>query len=62
MTRQARVFFIVNQNSSIDLAGGNPGATIDPSHLVFRFSGIDAAGRKMDASGDQISGYSIRAY
>jgi tetratricopeptide (TPR) repeat protein len=62
VTRQARVFFIVNQNSSIDLAGGNAGATIDPSHLVFRFSGIDAAGRKMDASGDQISGYSIRAY
>jgi hypothetical protein len=62
MTRQARVFFIVNQNSSVDLAGGNVGATIDPSHLLFKFSGIDASGRKMDASGDQINGYSIRAY
>ena len=61
-TRQAKVFFILNQNSSIDIANGNSGATIDPSHLVFKFSGIDAAGRKMDTSGDQINGYSIRSY
>ncbi len=61
-TRQAKVFFILNQNSSIDLASGNPGATIDPSHLVFKFSGLDAAGRKMDTTGDQISGYSIRPF
>jgi tetratricopeptide (TPR) repeat protein len=58
-TRTAKVFFILCQNSSIDIANGNFGATIDPRHLVFKFSGIDAAGRKMDTAGDQVDGYSI---
>jgi tetratricopeptide (TPR) repeat protein len=62
LTRQARVFFILNQNSSINFGTGNAGATIDPSHLVFKFSGKDAAGRKMDTTGDQIDGYSIRSF
>ena len=62
LTHQAKVFFILNQNSSIDLLNNNAGATIDPSHLVFKFSGIDAAGRKMDTGGDQISGFSMRSY
>jgi hypothetical protein len=62
VTRQAKVFFILNQNGSIDIGNGNAGATIDPSHLVFKFSGIDASGRQMDTTGDQIDGYSIRAY
>jgi tetratricopeptide (TPR) repeat protein len=62
LTQQARVFFILNQNSSLDFGKGNAGATIDPSHLVFKFSGIDAAGRQMDTTGDQIDGYSIRAF
>ena len=62
VTRQARVVFILNQNSSIDLGKGNAGATIDPSHLVFKFSGVDAAGREMDTTGDQIDGYSISAF
>jgi hypothetical protein len=62
VTRQAKIFFILNQNGSIDIGNGNAGATIDPSHLVFKFSGIDAAGRQMDTTGDQIDGYSIRAY
>jgi tetratricopeptide (TPR) repeat protein len=58
-TRTAKVFFILCQNSSIDIANGNFGATIDPRHLVFKFSGIDAAGRKMDTAADQVDGYSI---
>jgi hypothetical protein len=62
ITHQARVMFILNQNGSIDLLSGNTGATIDPSHLVFKFSGVDAAGRKMDTTGDQIDGYSMRAF
>lgn len=61
-TRQARVIFILNQNGSIDIGNGNSGATIDPMHLVFKFSGLDAAGRQMDSSGDQITGYSMRAF
>jgi tetratricopeptide (TPR) repeat protein len=58
-TRTAKVFFIVCQNNSIDFGSGNRGATIDPSHLVFKFSGKDAAGRQMDTSADQVDGYSI---
>ncbi len=62
LTRQAKVYFILNQNGSVDIGNGNQGATIDPAHLVFKFSGVDAAGRKMDTSGDQIDGWSMRAY
>jgi tetratricopeptide (TPR) repeat protein len=61
-TRQAKVYFFLNQTSGIDILNGNNGATIDPSHLVFKFSGKDAAGRKMDTSADEIDGYSIRAF
>lgn len=61
-TRQAKVFFLLNQNGRIDLMNGNRGATIDPSHLVFKFSGVDAAGRKMDTTGDQVTGYSMKGY
>ncbi|MFZ4855238.1 MAG: tetratricopeptide repeat protein [Desulfuromonadaceae bacterium] len=52
-TREASVIFIMTQNSGID-------ATIDPEHLVFKFSGKDASGRQMDSTGDQIDAYSIR--
>ena len=41
-------------------AAGN--ATIDPSHIVFKFSGIDAAGRQMDTSGDEIDGAALKAF
>ena len=37
-------------------------ATIDPKHLVFSFSGRDAAGRQMDPAADQIDGYSITPF
>jgi tetratricopeptide (TPR) repeat protein len=61
-THQARVFFLVNQGSTIDILNGNNGTTIDPSHLAFKFSGIDKAGRKMSTTRDQITGYSMRSY
>ncbi|OGV73601.1 MAG: hypothetical protein A3B82_02325 [Methylophilales bacterium RIFCSPHIGHO2_02_FULL_57_10] len=50
ITGVAKVTFTVNQNSTAN-------ATIDPSHLVFKFSGKDAFGRSMDPSADEIDGY-----
>jgi tetratricopeptide (TPR) repeat protein len=54
-TNQASLTFTIKQN-----AEGN--ATIDPSHLVFKFSGKDAAGRSMDTSADQIDGSVIKPF
>lgn len=54
-TGQANVTFTVQQNAAAD-------ATIDPSHLVFKFSGKDASGRAMDTAGDQIDGYATKAF
>jgi len=49
VTLQANVTFTIKQNAAKN-------ATIDPSHLVFKFSGKDAAGRSMDTAADQING------
>ena len=54
-TQQASVTFTVQQNENGD-------ATIDPSHLVFKFSGKDADGRQMDTGGDQIDGYAVKPF
>lgn len=54
-TNQASVTFSVQQNENGD-------ATIDPSHLVFTFSGKDADGRAMDTKGDQIDGYAVKPF
>jgi tetratricopeptide (TPR) repeat protein len=59
-TNQASVIFNVKQNSATDIF--NKGATIDPSHLVFKFSGKDAAGRQMDTLADQIDGAALKAF
>ncbi len=67
-TKQASVTFTVTQSSTINLAldaNNQPidkGATIDPSHLVFKFSGKDSSGRLMDTTGDQIDGYASKAF
>jgi Flp pilus assembly protein TadD len=50
--QSAQVHFTLNQNS----AGSG---TIDPSHIVFMFSGKDAYGNAMDPKGDQYSGISL---
>lgn len=54
-SNQATVSFMLNQNSQTD-------ATIDPSHIVFKFSGVDASGSSMDSSSDQIDGNSGTAF
>lgn len=55
VTREATVKFRLSQN-----AAGN--ATIDPSHLVFRFTGKDAQGRSMDVTGDEIDGFALKPF
>ncbi|MBN2706083.1 MAG: tetratricopeptide repeat protein [Deltaproteobacteria bacterium] len=47
----ATVYFELTQNQTAD-------GTIDPSHLVFKFSGTDAYGLKMDPDADEFSGFS----
>lgn len=54
-TQEATLTFSISQN-----AEGN--ATIDPSHLVFKFSGKDASGRSMDTGADEIDGYAAKAF
>ena len=51
LTRTATIAFTVSQNDSAD-------GTIDPSHIVFKFKGEDIHGIKMDADGDEFSGFS----
>lgn len=48
----ARVFFTLRQN-----AEGT--ATLDPSHLIFRFMGLDAYGNAMDPGADQFNAISL---
>jgi tetratricopeptide (TPR) repeat protein len=47
----ADVTFKITQNSAGD-------GTIDPSHIIFRFYGIDAYGKAMDLTADEYSGIS----
>ena len=51
-SQTADVEFRVTQNAS-----GN--GTIDPSHLVFAFHGLDAYGKAMDPAADEYSGISM---
>ncbi|MFN3481262.1 MAG: tetratricopeptide repeat protein, partial [Thermodesulfovibrionales bacterium] len=48
----AMVIFTLKQNSTGD-------GTIDPSHLVFKFSGKDAYGNRMNSEADEYIGLSI---
>lgn len=50
-TKNATIYFRVSQNASAN-------ATIDPRHIVFKFSGIDIYGKTMDTSADEYSGFS----
>jgi tetratricopeptide (TPR) repeat protein len=50
-TNKATVYFRLSQNTTAD-------ATIDPQHIVFKFSGIDTYGKAMDTSADEYSGFS----
>ncbi len=51
----AVVYFRVSQNTAGD-------ALIDPSHLVFKFTGVDAYGRSMDKGGDEYDGHAITPF
>jgi tetratricopeptide (TPR) repeat protein len=53
-TFSADVTFSIAQNSEEN-------GTIDPSHLMFRFYGIDAYGKAMDSTADEYSGMSAIA-
>ncbi|HEY5514551.1 MAG TPA: tetratricopeptide repeat protein [Geomonas sp.] len=48
--QQATVTFLLSQNANGD-------ATIDPSHMVFKFSGTGSTGKAMDPTADQYDGY-----
>jgi tetratricopeptide (TPR) repeat protein len=48
---RATVYFKITQNSDAN-------GTIDPTHLVFKFSGEDKFGLKMDQKADEFSGFS----
>jgi predicted GH43/DUF377 family glycosyl hydrolase len=50
-TKTATVQFRISQNAKGD-------ATIDPKHIVFKFSGIDTYAKAMDTSADEYSGFS----
>lgn len=47
---QVTVYFSISQNSA--LADG----TLDPSHLIFKFSGTDESGNSMDPDADEFMG------
>ena len=51
-TREATITFRLNQNATGD-------AVLDPSHIVFKFSGKDASGREMDITANEIDGYAV---
>jgi tetratricopeptide (TPR) repeat protein len=46
----ATVTFLISQNSTAD-------ATLDPSRIVFKFSGKDVTGKAMDPTSDQFDGF-----
>lgn len=48
---RATVTFSINQNSTAD-------ATIDPAHILFKFSGEDQFGNKMNTDADEYSSFS----
>ncbi len=50
-TSSADVTFSVAQNASAN-------GTIDPSHIMFSFKGLDTYGKTMDTTADQYSGFS----
>ncbi|OGU14025.1 MAG: hypothetical protein A2076_09755 [Geobacteraceae bacterium GWC2_53_11] len=55
LTGEATIKFSLKQNANGD-------AVLDPSHIVFKFSGKDAAGREMDVNANEIDGYSVSSF
>jgi tetratricopeptide (TPR) repeat protein len=48
--QQATITFLLSQNSTKD-------ATIDPAHMVFKFTGKGSTGKAMDPTADEFDGY-----
>jgi hypothetical protein len=55
LTRSATLTFSIAQNATAD-------ATIDTSHLVFKFKGTDSRGVAMDPKGDEFDGFRMEAF
>lgn len=55
LTGEATIKFSLKQNSTGD-------AVLDPSHIVFKFSGKDSSGREMDVNANEIDGYSVSPF
>jgi Tfp pilus assembly protein PilF len=55
LTGEATIKFTLKQNAAGD-------AVIDPSHVVFKFSGKDSSGREMDLNANEINGYSVSSF
>lgn len=55
LTRSATLTFSVAQNATLD-------ATIDTSHLVFKFKGTDSRGVAMDPKGDEYNGFRMESF
>jgi len=54
-TQKATLTFSLTQNANAD-------AIIDPSHLVFKFSGKDMQGHKIDPKADEYDGFAGKAF
>lgn len=55
LTGEATIKFSLKQNNAGD-------AVLDPSHIVFKFSGKDSSGREMDVNANEIDGYSVSPF
>ena len=54
-TQQATLTFAISQ-------GASGKSTLDPSHMVFKFSGTDANGKAMDPNADQYDGFTAKPF
>ena len=55
LTREAKLSFSLTQNSTGD-------GTIDPSHLIFKFKGVDSSGKSMNPLADEFSGFALTPF
>ena len=53
--RSATITFLLSQNTTND-------ATIDPSRMVFKFSGKDMTGKRMESTADEFDGYATTPF
>ena len=59
------VYDVANQKATVTFSlqqNANGDAVIDPSHLVFKFSGKDVNGKLMDPNADEYDGFAAKAF